>query len=202
MNAKRWGCLESAELSLRCLLRTLCPSVVVVACSLLALSAEARSHEQPASLLPVSVGSRVRLQAPMVVLGRIEGTVIKLDGKSLLVAGSERTPVSVPRQAITQLEVSHGRHGHALLGMGMGAAIGAVLGAAVGSTGCVPAVGCGDSYSGGAAALGALGGGLWGAGIGALIRTERWSAVPLGQVGVSLGPPRRGGFRLSVSLAF
>jgi hypothetical protein len=148
------------------------------------------------------VGSRIRLQAPTVVTERIEGTVIRVDAESLLVGGNDRAPVSVPRQAITRLEVSTGRHGHALLGMGIGAAIGAGLGAAWGSTGCLPAVGCGKSYSGAAALGGALGGGLWGAGIGALIKTDHWSAVPLAPVRVSLGLPRRGGFRLSLSVAF
>src|SRR5512146_1142520 len=130
MNAECWGCLGTAVQFLRRFVRTVCPAVVVAACTLFVLSAEAWSQEQPASPLPVTVGSRIRLQAPTVVTGRIEGMVVHLDGKSLLVGGNERTPVSVPRQAITQLEISTGRHGHALLGMGIGAAIGAGLGAA------------------------------------------------------------------------
>jgi hypothetical protein len=184
MNTWRRGCLKAA-----------------VVCSFFILCAEAGSQEQLASPFPLTVGSRIRLLAPTVVTGRIEGMVIQLDGRSMLVGANGRTPVSVPHQAITRLEVSTGRRGHALLGLGIGAAVGAGLGAALGSTGCVPAVGCGQSYSGGAAAVGAVGGAAWGAGIGALIRTDRWSAVPLERLRLSLGPIR-GGLRISLAVDF
>ena len=202
MNTRRRGCLKAASLALPRLPRTVWSSLAAVVCSCSCLTVEAWSQEQSASPLPVAVGSRIRIQAPTVVPGRIEGTVIQLDGKSLLVGANGRTSVSVPRQAITQLEVSTGRHGHALLGMGIGAAIGAGAGAALGSTGCVPAVGCGQSYSGGAAAVGAVAGAAWGAGIGALIKTDRWSGVPLERAQISLGPIRGGGFRVSLAMGF
>jgi hypothetical protein len=123
--------------------------------------------------------------------------VIQTDEQSVLVGINGRVPLSVPRQAITQLEVSTGRERQAFHGMLIGAGIGALVGA----TGCLPAVGCGHPSA--EDVLGsAAGGALYGAAIGALVKRDHWSAVPLDQVRVSIGPTRARGVRLSLSVAF
>jgi hypothetical protein len=145
--------------------------------STLVLPSAARSQEP--SLGPALAGKKVRLLAPAVVSGRIEGVVLLMDRESLLVSQASGARLKVPRQAVTQLEVSTGRHRHTLKGMWIGASALALL--------AVPV-----HARGGAAtdiALGAVAGGLWGAGIGTLVEGERWNSVPLNQV---IPGPREG----------
>ena len=176
-------------------------SLAVLIVSTLLLPGEARSQEQPKSVSPIAVGTRVRLRAPTVVSGRIEGMVIEMDESSLLIGVNDRVPLRVSRQAISQLDVSTGQHRQALKGMIMGAGIGLAVFALTG------AAYQGDESSSArdwASFLGTglAGGALWGAGIGALIKTDRWSAVPLERVRVGLAPTQRGGVRLSLSVRF
>jgi len=156
----------------------------------------ASSQEEPSISSPITAGNRIRLVAPAAVTGRIEGTVIQLDGKSLLVGGNGRRPISVPREAITQLEVSTGRRRQTLKGLWLGAGIGALwMGAA-----CGLYADCDDGASpilGGAAS-----GALLGAGIGALIKRDRWSTVPLDRVRIAIVPTPRRGVRLFLAVGF
>jgi hypothetical protein len=170
--------------------------------SVLLLSAGAGPEERPASLSPLAVGSRVRLQAPTIVEGRVEGMVMEMDESSLLVSADGRASVRVERQAITRLDISTGRHRRALRGMAIGAGIGAVAGLLFTSDSCDnPVFVCTTSVveSG---ALGTLAGAAYGAGIGALFKTDSWNRVPLELVHVSVAPIRGRGVRLSLSLAW
>jgi hypothetical protein len=166
--------------------------------TMLLVPAEARAQEPPAS--PVTVGTRVRVRAPSVAKGRVEGTVVEIDEKSLLIGVSEdRAPLRVPRQAITQLDVNAGKHRRVLKGMIIGAGLGAASFAVLlASTDLGPST---SDYAE-AAGLGALGGGILGAGIGALIQTDRWSPVPAERVRLSLGPARGRGMAVSLSVGF
>ena len=107
---------------------------------------EARAEEQGGVAL-ITVGSRVRVLAPTVVPGKVDGTLAQIDGTFLLVSATDGGVVKLPRQAITKLEVSIGKHGHALKGL----LIGGLIGGAVG----VGAAGCGDCSSAGLHAAGA-----------------------------------------------
>jgi len=167
--------------------------------AMLVLSVEAWSQDQPAPPLPLTVGSTIRLQAPTIVQGRLQGRVMEVDDESLLISQEDRLPVRVSRQAITRLEVRTGRHRQTLTGMCIGAGIGALLGV---TFPCIAMVGC-DQRNGGAAALAdGLGGAAWGAGIGALIRRDHWSAVPPVQLRMTLVPTPGRGVGLSVSMSF
>jgi hypothetical protein len=149
---------------------------------------------------PLSVGSRVRVAAPTIAGERLEGSVTGVSEESLTVSTGDRV-VRVPRDAVTQLEVSTGRHRHVWQGLAIGAAAGAVAG---GASGCFPMVGCGgngDQHLAGAA-LGAVGFAGWGALIGAFVRTEHWQPVPVGRVHVAVAPARGGGFALRVACSF
>ncbi len=168
--------------------------------TLLLLPDEARSQDQVAPTIRPTVGSTVRLWAPTVADGRIEGKVVRADERSLWVGGGGE-PLSVPRHAITRFEISTGRHSHVWTGLGIGAAAGGLLG---GASGCFPMVGCGGDAGQhlGAAAVGAVAGAGWGALIGACVHGERWRTVPLEQVHLALAPARGGGLGLTVAYSF
>ena len=189
-------------------MKTCSPRMIVIAvlASMLHLPAEVRAQEATEGPSPVIVGSSVRLVAPAAVEGRIEGLVRAMDEKSLMVSVDDGAPVRVSRQAITQLAVRTGRYRRWLKGMIIGASIGAVAGALVSNyNGCF--AGCAASSRSFAdrarlAGLATFGSAAWGAGIGALIKGDRWSAVPLERVRVNLAPTAGRGIGLSLSLGF
>jgi hypothetical protein len=122
-----------------------------------------------------------------------------------LLSTGDQTPVRVPRQAITQLDVSTGRHGHALKGMIIGAASAAALFALIPRDQYCADLRPGEYCPTQAelAGLGAIGGAAWGALIGHLIKSDRWSSVPLEQVHVSLAPALgRGAVGLSLAVGW
>ena len=144
-------------------------------------------------------GDAVKVTAPSIQLDQWPGVFEQWRGDSIAVRGSGADSVLLvlPIGVITSFEVNHGNkksHGHAWAGAIVGAVAGATLAAASNSCSsgeyyCVP-----DSE---AALAGGVVGGLLGAGIGALIRTNPWEVVELtpaphvallpgGRVGVGL----------------
>ena len=99
-------------------------SFVVVLVAALLLAGEVHAQDQSTS--PVTVGTRVRILAPAAVNGRIEGMILEMDEKSLLLM-SEEQRLRVPRESITQLEVSTGKRRRALKGLIVGAGLGALV---------------------------------------------------------------------------
>lgn len=171
---------------------------------MLLLSSEVRSQDLPATTFPMTVGSRVRLLAPTVAQGRLEGMLVEMSEQSLVVDMGKSRLVSVSRQAITQFEVSRGRHHHALVGMVIGAGVGGALAeVTLGDRNyCEAIVVCRTNHRWEALRLGLVAGGVLGAGVGALIKTDRWSPVPLDRVRVSIAPTRERGVGLSVAIGF
>jgi hypothetical protein len=162
----------------------------------------ARPEEQRATTTAVIVGSRIRFQAPAVVQGRVQGTVMSMDDRSLLISTENQTPLRVSRGDIAQLEVAVGRRRNTRKGLIIGALAGAVF---VGLVAAVPKDSfcppgdldtqtCLDTRST-FLALGLPVAALYGAGIGALIKSDRWSPVPIDklQVGVGLRARPRSG---------
>lgn len=138
----------------------------------------------------VEVGTRVRVTAATVAPDRIVATLVALDEKTMTLAvGPQRTPLVVPRDGITRLEVSRGRQANVGKGMLVGAIPWVIL------VGLVV-------HAGGLAESGIVGGGSFavlgigvaaGAGIGATIKTERWqdaTASPPGRSVSTLGGRR------------
>ena len=160
------------------------------------LPGAARSQEQPNVGSPLAVGNRIRLLAPTVVSGRIEGMVIQIDETSVLVGMNDRVPMSVPRQAIAELDVRLGQKRQWRKGMIIGAAVTA-LSVAVLCAGDQ----CSSSDTGLILGLVAEGAAI-GAGIGALFKADRWGPVPLDRVRVGLAPTAGRGVHFSLSLAF
>ena len=136
-----------------------------------------------AQMADLQTGVRVRLAAPGVTAARIEGMVVRRTTDSIAVVTQPGGIVVVPTRSITAGEISRGKSRAA------GAKRGFVWG-----TGTMTLYGillmsidecAGDNRAGSTAPrcketgwefvpLAAVSGGLWGAGIGALIGRERW----------------------------
>lgn len=130
-------------------------------------------------------GTRLRVTAPTVTPKPIVGTLLETTEREVLLAvsPSDRTPI--PRAAITHVERSQGRHGHAVKGLLIGAVVGAVVLSAINAED--PETGETAEYVW-VALLGAGLGALPGAGVGALARTERWAELPLANLRVTVAP--------------
>ena len=185
---------HSTQTAIRC-------AAAVLALVLL-LPGVAWAQGQTPAISAVSVGTRIRIQAPASIQGRVEGTVMTMDETSLLISTNDHRPLTVRRQDITSLEVSAGRQRSVI----QGAAIGAIAGLLILQTSVRDNCANNDSacYTdrSRAAADGLLGGAIWGAGIGALIKRDRWMTVPTESVRVSVAPSRGRGVRLSLSDAW
>ena len=182
-------------------------SSIAVAVSLtLTWSGNALSEERPGALGPIVVGSKVRLQAPTAVQGRVQGTVMEVDRESLLVSTENQRPLRVSRGAITQLEMSFGRSGHAkkgaLIGGAIGVAYAAVILALPEGEPCTPTPEYPCYTSGEYAGAMLVGGVLGGALVGHLIKRDVWTPVPLEGLRIGLAPARGGGVRYALSFAW
>jgi len=129
----------------------------------------------------------------------LTGTLIAITDSSLtLETAKTKNPSVVSRLSLTRFEISRGKHSAA----GWGAAAGAVaLGA-----GAFPSwQSCGSCKGSAPAAFvigyGVIGAGL-GAGIGALIKRERWEEIPAGRVQIGVAPMARRGLAARVVLTF
>lgn len=136
-----------------------------------------------AQLTEIQPGVRVRIEAPGIVAGRYVGTVLTRTADTLVIGAPNATPVKVPIDHLTVMEVSRGssRSLGAMRGLAWGVPIGLAFGviAAASTTSadyvyCVDCSSVSNSYKAGLIAEGALGGAIWGAGIGALVGRERW----------------------------
>ena len=168
---------------------------------LVLIGAPLLAGDQPASA-PLKAGDRVCVWASTIPTYAV-GEVVGIDATALRIRLRERPDaIDVPIAEVTRLQRSLGMHGNirkaalrgGLVGAGLGVAFTAFAGAADG---------CEGSCAGWALILGALGGGagaIVGTGVGALQKTaERWEAIPVGRVGVSVIPEGGGaGLRLSV----
>ena len=157
----------------------------------------------PVGMSGVMVGSRVRLTAPTVLQGKLQGAITAMDEKAVVLAADSGVPVVVPREAITSLDVSAGRKKNALKGTVIGAAAGAVLMLVAAP---VDPNNCGvDSPNvcsrGQGVGIGAVGGAVWGVLIGSFIKTDRWMHAPTGSWRVDVKPAPRGA-SVSMSLSF
>jgi hypothetical protein len=155
-----------------------------------------------ASSTPPVEGDRIRLDASGVGDQPIIGRLLSADQSALAVTRDDGGVVNVPRSAIRELEVARGRRSHAKKGAIIGAAAGAglILAAYAVSEDDCDSDACGVyavAYSTAFAAFG----GLVGAGIGKMFKTDRWVQVDPGRVKVSLAPRGRG-VALRVSVAF
>jgi hypothetical protein len=144
----------------------------------------------------MSTGTRVRIK----VSNKSEsfvGNVLEIDDVRVTMLTETDSQIDIPRNSIAKLEVHNGKKRHTWLGLLIGAGAGAVLGAIEGPT-CV-----GDEcYTrAGNAVVSALGGGLVGMLVGALVTTDRWIAIPTEHFHVQVNG-RRGGAAVVLNLSF
>jgi hypothetical protein len=187
-------------------LRSTSSSCLVVLTAALLAPNGARAQERIEGVGPLAVGSRVRLQAPSAVAGRIQGLVLGVDGEALLVGSDHARPVRIPHEAITRLEVSTGRREQALKGMAIGGAVGGAVFAGIPRDEyCADYVDPLESCPSRAEMVGTgvVGGALWGLLIGHFVKTDRWSSVPVPGPRVTMAPARlRGGWGVALSVGW
>lgn len=125
-------------------------------------------------------GQRIRVTAPEVFMERQAGQLVWFDVDSLVLASTNAQRWVVPSLAITQLEASQGRRGHAGRGFLIGAGVGLVAGL-IGISGEGTCTGSGN-YGEFCAIIvtgSTLAGGFLGLLFGDIARTERWATIPL-----------------------
>ena len=151
---------------------------------------------------PLEPGARVRVTAPDLGIEKQQATFQALRGDTLVVMADSTMYYALG--SITRFDVYRGRKSHWKTGLAIGAVLGAIVGGAAGYA--YEAIN--DEYTpeyAAPVAFGALAGaavvGALGAGVGAIMRTDRWEEVPLDQLRVSF-VPRRDGFALGFAVAF
>ncbi len=154
----------------------------------------------------LNAGDKVRVTTEV---ERVVGYWVSSDGKRLVFnAEQSGLQLALPLDSVSKLEVSRGQRSRAGKGALIGLAVGAGVGAGVGvlfGAGLGEDL-CGDGCVGALAGIGALGGGavgtLIGLGIGASSKTDRWEAVLLDRIRVSLTPIAPHGFGATLRLSF
>jgi len=145
------------------------------------------------------IGDRVRVTDASTSANRIEGTLVDADANRLSVV-QNGTRVVVLRSQVSKLEVLRGRKPHAgtgaLIGIGWGVGAALVLSNPVASG----QHGQTTKLDGGAVVGGVAVGVLMGAGIGALIHTDRWIPIPKDTL-TSLAATSRRGVGLAVRMS-
>ncbi len=140
---------------------------------------------------PVEPGARVRVTAPDLGINKYTGVLEGVVGDTLAV-----DTLRLPLASVTRFEVHRGRKSR----VGRGALID--IGAAAFSGSCI--FEGSDPCPVGGALMGAgllvLPGLLVGTVVGALSKTDRWEAVPLGRIRVTFTPVRNGRLTILVSL--
>lgn len=163
------------------------------------------SAEEPVPLSLAStltVGARIRVLSTAVPR-EVPGILVAVDDKVLALAPEGALPLKVPVESILQVKVSVGKKRHWLKGLGIGVVSGLLSGLAF----KVDPDDCGDRSSnfcsrGEAVRGGALGLGVLGAGIGALVKTERWVPLTWGPSASTAGGPARRGGGVRIALRF
>lgn len=154
----------------------------------------------PGQAQDLAPGDRVRVTSRGSVTTPLVGTFLRATSDSLwLTPQGQAQPTGVAFAAGIRLERSLGRRSHTITGALVGAGVGAGITLLFLSGFCGGDTVCdGDEQVRAAAVLGLPCVGL-GAGLGALIRTERWAPLPVGgpspspilQVGLHVGWPHR-----------
>src|SRR5512134_1353444 len=132
------------------------------------------------------VGSRVRIRTAQKREPRVVGVLEEVTPDELLIKTKEAaSPIEVRRSDILGFEVSRGSKRHTLKGLLAGAAAwGAIVGL-VAAFDTLDESGVGEPiFVGGLLVAGA--------GVGSLVKTERWERVPAGRVSAGLGASPRG----------
>lgn len=176
-----------------------CPRRALLPLPLVVLLAASPADTIAQGSLPLQPGQRVRITAPELGLKRQKAVLDEHRGDRLLLTADSTS--SIPVASITGLEVHRGTRGHPWRGAGIGFLVGAIAGGAATYAWCANTYDCNPPIAWAAAGIFGAGGALLGAGIGALARTDKWEAVPVEHVHVTL-IRRPGGLGVGASLGF
>ena len=155
-------------------------------------------------------GARVRLMARPTAShfehGYIRGLLVGVDNDTVTVSDRAGKPRPIALNSLLSFEVANGRKSAAGKGVWIGILAGAAGGVGASKIVCAHGDCSGETdYSGFVSVLFGVGGGLFGAGAGALIggrfHTERWDSVPLDDLGLNL-EPNGDGMRARLSCTF
>jgi hypothetical protein len=137
------------------------------------------------------MGARVRLQTVAAPGTWMNGILAGADSASVAIVPEDAPPLGanqlrLPSASVARFELATGKKRQWLIGLAVGAALGLAIGAVVE----VDPVACKDNVDywcsrGEALALLGLSGAAGGAGVGALVKTDRWTPVALD----ALAPP-------------
>jgi hypothetical protein len=194
-------------------------SVLILAAipGVLTSGAAAQPPDEP-PLLTLPMGARVRLQTAAAPGSWVKGVLVSADSASIGLVPEDAPPLvanqlRLPTTSVGRFELKTGSKRHWLYGL----IVGAALGLALGVTSDVDPVACeysyeyfcsrGEAIAAGVGVLGAVG-----AGVGALVKTDRWTPVALDALAppaprVSGAAPRlralpRGGVELGLTIGF
>ena len=170
-------------------------TVLLLACCTTALHAPATTS--------LSQVARVKLFPTQPGAKAIIGNVTDLASDTVVVVpeGSGES-LTFDRSDLRKIEASQGKKGNALLGLAVGVGVGAAVGLGVcsGDEGYNCKSGSGNYTAAVTAGFAAILGGI-GAGVGAVIKTERWAEAEFPQPPpVTLGVGKDGSVRLAFSL--
>ncbi len=135
--------------------------------------------QSPSTTSPLTPGARVRVTVREPIDGKrtVVGPLRTFDSQMLtLTTEGSADQVSLSRSGITRIEISRGRRSQARRGILLGAVLGLAV-VALKDVGC--GADCAASNPSAAFVAGAVAGGaLAGAGVGTLMRSERWESLP------------------------
>jgi hypothetical protein len=157
-------------------------AVVIVLVTATTPSASSQSLTAPAAIsLGAQPGARVRVVRSDSTTSSQTGTVVAVGPDGMTVRRDHPgDSLAIGFARLERLDLSRGRHGHALIGLGVGvvggALVGGLLGASTGNSGGLQILSKHDDTIIGAV-LGGLTGAIVGPIVGAVIRTERWHTV-------------------------
>ncbi len=166
-------------------------ALTLPASSALAQQAPLAAPAPEPALLTLPMGSKVRLQSKATPGQWMKGVLVRADSASVAIVPEGAPPLganqlSLPSASVGRFELKTGSKRHWLWGL----AVGAAAGLAIGATADVDPVACKYDYNyecsrGSALAIYGFGTAALGAGVGALIKTDRWTPVALD----ALAPP-------------
>ncbi len=176
--------------------RALHTVTAIVWCSAMAIP---RADAQLAQLVELQPGARVRVQAPGVVAGPLEATVVARARDTVTLTTSRGARVPVPLAAITAVEVSRGRSHRdgAVNGLAWGTGVGLATGLLsaivddAASAACAGEPCATDGTPGEIVAASFMTGAALGASIGAILGAEHWERLTIPTY-VTVRPSRTG----------
>ena len=177
--------------------------------------------QAPAEPVPLTLpmGARVRVQTTAAPGSWMKGILVSADSSTIAMVPEHAPPLGanqlrLPSASIGRFELHTGSKRHWLIGLAAGVAVGVAVGA---TTNEIDPVACEYDYNyacsrGEAIALYGATFGAIGAGIGALVKTDRWTPIAVDALGPP--PPRvsgivprvralpRGGVELALAVGF